>query len=156
MYNEKQEAQQDCSCWVVISESDRCVKPSFSFWTCRLRVKIVFPFPLSIGQIKGMRTEQIHLTYNVHSLLGNRTGKKSTKSDMFNYSRSEFGPHLLMTQGSSFRQCNGAAINLAFPTVPAFRSFWLSGHSSFLVITAVPSFWLFSGRSSHWKQKINF
>ncbi len=46
----------------------------------------------------------------------------------------------------SFRQYVGTGINQvasAFLVVPAFRSFWLYGHSSFLAIPAVRSFWLF-------------
>jgi hypothetical protein len=56
---------------------------------------------------------------------------------MFNYSRSELGPHRLMTQGSSFRQCIGAAIKPVFPVILAFWSFQLSGHYSCSIILAI-------------------
>jgi hypothetical protein len=51
----------------------------------------------------------------------------------------------------SFRQYIGAGIN---PIDPAFliipsRSFWLSGHPSFLAIPADRSVWPFSGHSGH-------
>ncbi len=75
---------------------------------------------------------------------------------MFNYLRSEFGSHGLMFRVSSSRQFIVAEIIPvvpAFPTVPAFRSFWISGRSGFLVVPDVLSFWLFSGRSGHWKQR---
>jgi hypothetical protein len=74
-----------------------------------------------------------------------RTGqrKKPAKSKLFYYSRCEFDSYCLSTQDATFRQYIGAAIIPVVPAVlavPAFRSFWLSGHSSFspvIPITAI-------------------
>ncbi len=43
--------QQDGDRWVVVSHCGN--QYFFSFWTCSFNVKIVFPFPLSIGQLNG-------------------------------------------------------------------------------------------------------
>ncbi len=153
---------QDGDCLVVVS--DRGNRHSFSCWTCRFRVKIVFPFTLSIRQITGNYFNNRERAPNRNisprmctegSSVNRRCGPKhkknprnlkctvqllakSSKSKMYNYSRSELCPHRLMTQGSSCRQYVDAGIN---PIIPAFRSLWLSGRSSCPVnLTVLRSF----------------
>jgi hypothetical protein len=87
---------------------------------------------------------------------------KSAKSKMYNYSRSEFCPHPLVTHWRfiipSIFWCRGQSGHSGFPVVLAFRSFRLSGRSgsqSFQLSgpSSCPAILTSSGRSGHRIQK---